>query len=635
MIKMKKSDAVLAVVLAIAAFIFISSRAGTSTYLVVLSESMKPTINMGDLVVTTPTNPNDIKTGDIIAFKNGNAEIPVTHRVVNVTASGFVTKGDANDDADIQVRRQGDVLGRIAFWIPFAGYFVYFARSIYGFIILIIIPGLLLIILEARKLIGYAREGKKKKTTIKSLAMLLIPVVLMSASLSSMPTTSFFFDEEISSGNFFSVECPTPVCGRMTGGGSVFNESIRITHGFELHCNPGCKPNNLEINWCKEEKDKDGKCKKECKADNHFHLENLISAFCSDDPGISPNPPNAGFDTYVGNGTGRLNGVDGAIAEWTFTDAGEPGTKDFVKIVIKYPNGTIALSVSGFLDKGNQQAHKDCSCPGCSCKDDKDHQFEEQDVYTENTSSENDTVVTGNSQVTGFSILGGGSSPNGNQPQNNDPTNETQGNETQNNTDTISPIWSDNSISGDLAGTDVVHSVLWNDNIQLSGYIFSFDNCEDLMINDTWTPFTDNLSNLTKTINSTIGCTIRWKVYANDSSNNWNETEEFIYNTTGIVPPADLPPTWSNSSANSTLAGSDVQHSVLWTDDVQLSGYIFSFDNYEGSMTNETWVPFTDNWSNFTKTINSTVGCTINWMVYANDSSNKWNATEIFSYNSS
>jgi hypothetical protein len=40
-------------------------------------------------------------------------------------------------------------------------------------------------------------------------------------------------------------------------------------------------------------------------------------------------------------------------------------------------------------------------------------------------------------------------------------------------------------------------------------------------------------------------------------------------------------------------------------------------------------------WSNFTVVINSTVGCTIRWCVYANDTSNNWNGTSCenpFSY---
>lgn len=43
--------------------------------------------------------------------------------------------------------------------------------------------------------------------------------------------------------------------------------------------------------------------------------------------------------------------------------------------------------------------------------------------------------------------------------------------------------------------------------------------------NESW-------SNVTKLINSTVGCTIRWRVYANDTSNNWNVSEIFYYKTT-------------------------------------------------------------------------------------------------------
>jgi len=54
--------------------------------------------------------------------------------------------------------------------------------------------------------------------------------------------------------------------------------------------------------------------------------------------------------------------------------------------------------------------------------------------------------------------------------------------------------------------------------------------------NDTWDntnwDSTNEWSNVTKTINSTIGALIRWKVYANDTSNNWNASEEFSFVTT-------------------------------------------------------------------------------------------------------
>jgi len=147
---------------------------------------------------------------------------------------------------------------------------------------------------------------------------------------------------ELANYNFGNVK----IDGRMTGGGSVFMEDdTRVTHGFELHCDVSDMPNNLQVNWGKG------------KEGNNFHLETLGSAICYDNSAIEPNPPTAGFDTYEGNGMGRYNGVSGATATWTFTDAGEPGKDDMATLVIVDVNGNIVLDVSGNLNNGNQQAH--------------------------------------------------------------------------------------------------------------------------------------------------------------------------------------------------------------------------------------------------------------------------------------
>jgi len=129
----------------------------------------------------------------------------------------------------------------------------------------------------------------------------------------------------------------------MTGGGSVIYGDIRVTHGFVLRCDPSQNSNNLEVNW---------------DSGNRFHLESLTAVSCSDNPSILPNPPKAGFDTLQGSGTGRYNGVSGATAVWTFTDAGEPGDNDTATILIKDADGNTVLSVSGNLSGGNHQAHK-------------------------------------------------------------------------------------------------------------------------------------------------------------------------------------------------------------------------------------------------------------------------------------
>lgn len=130
--------------------------------------------------------------------------------------------------------------------------------------------------------------------------------------------------------------------GRMTGGGSVVKPVGRVTHGFELRCDATQSPNRLQVNW----------------GGNRFHLETLNHAFCFDSPAIVPNPPAAGFDTYVGKGLGRYNGVSGYIARWVFRDAGEPGKKDTLKLVIIDPVTFLpVLTVGGTLNVGNHQAH--------------------------------------------------------------------------------------------------------------------------------------------------------------------------------------------------------------------------------------------------------------------------------------
>lgn len=130
--------------------------------------------------------------------------------------------------------------------------------------------------------------------------------------------------------------------GRMTGGGTIpaGNPTLEGKHGFELHCDAADLPNRLEVNWGKG---------------NKFHLETLTSAVCENNPALDEEQPVAGFDTYKGTGTGRLNGVSGASAKWVFTDDGEPGTDDHALISITDGVGTYTFS--GLLKNGNQQAH--------------------------------------------------------------------------------------------------------------------------------------------------------------------------------------------------------------------------------------------------------------------------------------
>jgi len=122
--------------------------------------------------------------------------------------------------------------------------------------------------------------------------------------------------------------------------------------------------------------------------------------------------------------------------------------------------------------------------------------------------------------------------------------------------DTIPPTYSDNSTNTTYAGEDTLFSLKWTDETELAtlgGYIFSTDNGTEIFVNDSWIAFSSNpdWSNVTKTVNSTVGATIRWCVYANDTSNNWNSTScvsPFSYVTTSAGAPDINHTIWDGSN---------------------------------------------------------------------------------------
>lgn len=107
---------------------------------------MKPTINMGDIVVTGPTNgtrQGAVEPEKIITYKRGN-EV-VTHRVLSIEGNTLVTKGDASEDPDPRPVTMSDISGVYLFKIPYVGYLSNFIRTKLGWFLVIIIPALLLV----------------------------------------------------------------------------------------------------------------------------------------------------------------------------------------------------------------------------------------------------------------------------------------------------------------------------------------------------------------------------------------------------------------------------------------------------------------------------------------------------------
>jgi len=121
----------------------------------VLTGSMSPQINPGDVIIDKRINTEDIRLGDIVTYRV-NSTMLVTHRVVNVLNKDdkltFETKGDANNSPDDKFVTEKQIIGKYIFRIPYAGYLSQFSRSIFGFIILVLIPTVLLIFNQIKML---------------------------------------------------------------------------------------------------------------------------------------------------------------------------------------------------------------------------------------------------------------------------------------------------------------------------------------------------------------------------------------------------------------------------------------------------------------------------------------------------
>ena len=120
--------------------------------LIVLTDSMYPEIQGGDLIICRTAEPEEIEAGDVIAFFDpaGNGSSIVTHRVLEVTEKdgqiAWRTKGDNNNTED---RLLVDAEDLVAIYegtrIAGLGNVVMFMQTTAGLIICVVCPILLLV----------------------------------------------------------------------------------------------------------------------------------------------------------------------------------------------------------------------------------------------------------------------------------------------------------------------------------------------------------------------------------------------------------------------------------------------------------------------------------------------------------
>jgi hypothetical protein len=146
------------------------------------------------------------------------------------------------------------------------------------------------------------------------------------------------------------------------------------------------------------------------------------------------------------------------------------------------------------------------------------------------------------------------------------------------------PKWFDNQTNDTSIdiGDSVNHSVRWTDDTDLARYIFNWNaegsDCnQETDISEGEMTGTGNWSNVTQVIPTVCeGKTITWKIWANDSENAFNLTDDFVYDVINTSPIIDD----SSHRINVTLVGNNdrVKLNVSITDNTGNSNATFNLD---------------------------------------------------------
>lgn len=119
--------------------------------LIVLTDSMYPEIESGDLIICHTADAQDIQVNDVISFFDpaGNGTSIVTHRVIEIVEEGgvlsFRTKGDYNNTEDKALVPADSLVGVYKTRIAGAGNVAMFMQSTTGLIICVVLPIVLLV----------------------------------------------------------------------------------------------------------------------------------------------------------------------------------------------------------------------------------------------------------------------------------------------------------------------------------------------------------------------------------------------------------------------------------------------------------------------------------------------------------
>ena len=97
-------------------------------FMSVLSGSMVPTLDVGDLVVAKVVTPDELRAGELATFREPETGKLITHRVQSIVWHGeladVITRGDANELGENWSVSSTDNVGEVVLRVPRVGYVV-------------------------------------------------------------------------------------------------------------------------------------------------------------------------------------------------------------------------------------------------------------------------------------------------------------------------------------------------------------------------------------------------------------------------------------------------------------------------------------------------------------------------------
>jgi len=171
----------------------------------VMSGSMSPALNPGDLIIVRRVDPEDIEVGDLVTVKS--EDVIFTHRVVEKIDERFRLKGDANEDPDPNLIEPSQIVGKVILVFPFSHLY-----RPHGFISALLLPAALIIGRQMRTIYEFTKWRNRKETlrwrkkvrrtpNVDTATMLLTLILMVSATRIMAPhfisgSSSYFYDTE-------------------------------------------------------------------------------------------------------------------------------------------------------------------------------------------------------------------------------------------------------------------------------------------------------------------------------------------------------------------------------------------------------------------------------------------------------